>query len=90
MKATATHSRAATARVRAVPVPRAPKESGTITKSEEAGVRQERVRRVPPTTPMERVSRGLLVSSNVSVMRFRSSCVCWRGGVSPPGDTAVR
>lgn len=44
------------AMVRAVAVPREPNRSGTTTNSVEAGVTQERVRRVPPTTPMERLS----------------------------------
>ncbi|GGX37228.1 hypothetical protein GCM10010341_68770 [Streptomyces noursei] len=45
--------------VSAVPVPRVANESGTITNSEDAGVRQDRVSRVPPTTPIDRVSLGL-------------------------------
>ena len=45
--------------VSAVAVPRSPNRSGTTTKSVEAGVTQDRVSRVPPTTPMERLrARG--------------------------------
>ncbi len=42
--------------VSAVAVPRVLKSVGTITNSEEAGVTQESVRSVPPTTPSERLS----------------------------------
>lgn len=44
------------AMVSAVAVPRVPNRSGTTTKRVEAGVTQESVSRVPPTTPMERLS----------------------------------
>ncbi len=44
------------AMVSAVYVPRSEKRSGTTTKRVEAGVTQESVSRVPPTTPMERLS----------------------------------
>lgn len=44
------------AMVRAVQVPRLENRSGTTTKRVEAGVTQESVSRVPPTTPMERLS----------------------------------
>lgn len=49
--------------VRAVAVPSEPKRSGTTTKSVEAGVTQDSVRRVPPTTPMERLSLAWPCSS---------------------------
>ncbi len=42
--------------VRAVAVPSEPNRSGTTTKSVDAGVTQDSVRRVPPTMPMERFS----------------------------------
>src|SRR4051812_37591145 len=65
--------------VSAVAVPREPNRSGTTTKSVEAGVTHDSVRRVPPTTPMERLSFwGLSAASaaasstgrSVSVMRL--------------------
>lgn len=49
--------------VRAVAVPSVPKRSGTTTKRVDAGVTQDRVRRVPPTTPMERLSLAWPCSS---------------------------
>ena len=87
--------------VRAVAVPSEPNRSGTTTKSVEAGVTQESVRRVPPTTPMERlrcvgpvsVASGAAVSRgrSVSVMRrFRSTRADasggWRGAAWNPDE----
>ncbi|BDM70423.1 hypothetical protein HEK616_39100 [Streptomyces nigrescens] len=60
------------AMVTAVPVPRLAKESGTITKSDEAGVRQESVSRVPPTTPMDRVSLGAAAVPSAALRVSRS------------------
>ncbi|GAA2670434.1 hypothetical protein GCM10009864_45620 [Streptomyces lunalinharesii] len=66
------------AMVSAVPVPSVANESGTITKSEDAGVRQDRVSRVPPTTPIDRVSLGL--SAGV-VLRTSGAAVAVTTGV---------
>ncbi|CAM5638790.1 hypothetical protein STENM36S_01586 [Streptomyces tendae] len=77
--------------VSAVAVPSEPKRSGTTTNSVEAGVTHERVSRVPPTTPMERLSvlgsggagvsggaAAVSTGRSVSVMeRFRSTRAAW-------------
>src|SRR5687767_3063472 len=49
------HSNAARVIVNAVPVPISPSNGGTTTNSEEAGVRQLNVSRVPPRTPIDLV-----------------------------------
>lgn len=69
------------AMVSAVPVPRLANESGTITKSEEAGVRQESVSRVPPTTPIDRVSWGALAVSPSAALRVSRSGAAEATGV---------
>ncbi|GFE20204.1 hypothetical protein Sliba_06570 [Streptomyces nigrescens] len=67
--------------VSAVPVPRPAKESGTITKSEDAGVRQDSVSSVPPTTPIDRVSWGVLEASPSVALRVSRSGAAEATGV---------
>ncbi|GAA3193292.1 hypothetical protein GCM10017688_59340 [Streptomyces ramulosus] len=78
------------AMVSAVPVPSVAKESGTITKSEDAGVRQERVSRVPPTTPIDRLSLGASpAAASVSAPAAGTGCGSAAGVAEATGVEGV-